>query len=52
MIGVIEVTDQDTRNLVTVDFFNRSLRSSYNFVDHLRFDMAYLGKKNSPTSSI
>jgi chromosome transmission fidelity protein 4 len=42
-IGVIEVTVQDTHNLVTADFFDGSIRNGINFTDHLKYDIGYIG---------
>ena len=43
MIGVIEVTDQEMHNVVTVDFHDRTTRPSTHFQDPNKYNIASLG---------
>jgi len=47
MIGVVDVTDQDTHHVVNVEFHDKSAdRRGYHFQDHNRFHLAAVGKRN------
>ncbi|KAG8835473.1 hypothetical protein FRC17_003040 [Serendipita sp. 399] len=42
-LGVIEVTDQDSHQIINVEFYDRSTYPSYHFTDYNRFTMASIG---------
>ena len=44
MIGAVDVTDQETHNVVNVEFHDKAARRGYHFQDHNKYTMASLGK--------
>ncbi|TIB86792.1 WD40 repeat-like protein [Wallemia mellicola] len=47
MLGVIHSVDQDTHNLVTVEFHDKSARRGYSFQDHFKSSLCALGEEGA-----
>jgi len=45
MIGVVDATDQDTHQVVNVEFHDKSARRGYHFSDQAKYTMASLGEQ-------
>lgn len=46
MIGVIDVTDMETHQVVNVEFHDKGSRRGYHFQDNNRFQLAAVGKQD------
>jgi hypothetical protein len=44
MIGIIDVTDMETHQVVNVEFHDKGSRRGYHFQDNNRFQLAAVGK--------
>lgn len=48
MIGAVDVSDQESHNVVNVEFHDKSIRRGYHFQDHAKYSMASMGKLSPP----
>lgn len=47
MSGTISTVDQETHNVVTVEFHDKSTHRGYHFTDHFQYSMASLGDRGA-----
>jgi chromosome transmission fidelity protein 4 len=51
-LGVVEVTDQDSHQIINVEFHDRSTYNSYHFTDYSRFTLASIGPRGIAYASL
>lgn len=44
MIGAVDASDQESHNVINVEFHDKSARRGYHFQDHSKYSMASIGK--------
>ncbi|TIB08986.1 hypothetical protein E3P92_03605 [Wallemia ichthyophaga] len=51
MVGVVHAVDQDTHNLITVEFHDKSAHRGYSFQDHFKSSLCALGEAGAVYAS-